>query len=316
MCVCVCVCVWVYVCVREINVSAVVCFSFSNLTRSPVRTDVYHVTFNPPPKGQEANVTKLDKDSEPATAQALQDYQRDIDGILSCFPKILRRFNADQPLVRCVCVCVCIFSLSLSLCLSLSLSCSLCSLTLALQENVAAQVWAYINEKPASNAPFLPRIALLGPTGSGRTTQAKLLANRYNLVYGERAVCAVACLSLSVLVFLSLLSSLPRFSLFSRLSLSPLSSLLFSSLLFSSLLFSSFLFSSLFSLLFSSLLFSTLLYSTLLYSLMLTTFAVSVDSLVRRLLASKTAESEQFKAFFAKIPVRSLTFPLQLSPKN
>ena len=39
--------------------------------------------------------------------------------------------------------------------------------------------------KQRNNAPHTPRVLLLGPTGSGKSVQAALLASKYQLVNGK-----------------------------------------------------------------------------------------------------------------------------------
>lgn len=41
-----------------------------------------------------------------------------------------------------------------------------------------------VNIKQRCKAPVIPRICLVGPRGSGRKTQAKLLAKTFNLIHG------------------------------------------------------------------------------------------------------------------------------------
>lgn len=43
----------------------------------------------------------------------------------------------------------------------------------------------YAQTNHRSNAPFTPRVLLLGPKGSGKRLQAALLAQKYGLVSGE-----------------------------------------------------------------------------------------------------------------------------------
>jgi adenylate kinase len=50
------------------------------------------------------------------------------------------------------------------------------------EDEVLAQVWTHVCTKPYSNSPTLPRLLLIGPPGSGRGTQAYLLALKYGLV--------------------------------------------------------------------------------------------------------------------------------------
>lgn len=42
-----------------------------------------------------------------------------------------------------------------------------------------------IGIKRRYNAPIIPRVLILGPRGSGRKTQAKLLAKKFNLIYSK-----------------------------------------------------------------------------------------------------------------------------------
>ncbi len=43
----------------------------------------------------------------------------------------------------------------------------------------------FISRPARSHAPVTPRIILIGPYGSGRRTQAKALANKYDIVNGS-----------------------------------------------------------------------------------------------------------------------------------
>ena len=46
----------------------------------------------------------------------------------------------------------------------------------------------FLASRVRSAAPHTPRIVLLGPTGSGKSVQATLLANKYNIVNGRLRV--------------------------------------------------------------------------------------------------------------------------------
>ena len=46
-------------------------------------------------------------------------------------------------------------------------------------------VVAYLKNCSRTNAPHTPRVILLGPTGSGKSVQAELLASKYNLANGK-----------------------------------------------------------------------------------------------------------------------------------
>lgn len=47
---------------------------------------------------------------------------------------------------------------------------------------------AFISRPPRSTAPITPRIVLIGPVGSGRKTQAKALAKKYNIVESKKSL--------------------------------------------------------------------------------------------------------------------------------
>jgi len=42
-----------------------------------------------------------------------------------------------------------------------------------------------LSTKKRDNAPHTPRIVLLGPPGSGKSEQASLISNKYDLVHGK-----------------------------------------------------------------------------------------------------------------------------------
>ena len=46
----------------------------------------------------------------------------------------------------------------------------------------------FVCQPARSAAPHIPRVILIGPRGSGKTTQAIQLADKYNLVDGKHAV--------------------------------------------------------------------------------------------------------------------------------
>ncbi|XP_048859571.1 adenylate kinase 8 isoform X2 [Brienomyrus brachyistius] len=49
-------------------------------------------------------------------------------------------------------------------------------------EEVFAQALSYIQHRPRSLAPYMPRVLLFGPPGSGKRLQAALISQKYNLV--------------------------------------------------------------------------------------------------------------------------------------
>jgi adenylate kinase len=112
----------------------------------PVTGDVYHVTYDMPSKPD--IVSRLvDGNSEREMTKDLLEYHKNIDGVLRCYPHITKTINADQP-----------------------------------KTDVLALVLTFLCTKHRSSAPHMPRIVLLGPPGSGKNTQAALLAKKYNIV--------------------------------------------------------------------------------------------------------------------------------------
>ena len=49
----------------------------------------------------------------------------------------------------------------------------------------AVIVLSYLKMNHRDDAPHTPRVILLGPTGSGKSVQAELLASKYGLVNGK-----------------------------------------------------------------------------------------------------------------------------------
>ena len=114
----------------------------------PQTGDIYHATFDPASDVDVAMRLVPDTNSsEPVMVKRLEQYHRDIDGALSCYTKIVRKINADQP-----------------------------------KADVFAQVQSYLCSNQHSLAPHTPKVLLLGPTGSGKSVQASLIARKYNLV--------------------------------------------------------------------------------------------------------------------------------------
>eukprot|EP00052_Salpingoeca_macrocollata_P023160 m.203152 g.203152 ORF g.203152 m.203152 type:complete len:469 (+) comp21973_c0_seq2:1678-3084(+) len=107
---------------------------------------IYHSTFHPPPAG--ATVTKPPHDSEDKFRTQLQDYHRNAPGMNECYGKTARRLNMDQPL-----------------------------------DDACSAAWNFICTKRQTNAPYIPRVLLLGPAAAGKTTQARILLARYNAVH-------------------------------------------------------------------------------------------------------------------------------------
>ncbi|XP_039718888.1 adenylate kinase 8 isoform X3 [Pteropus medius] len=114
----------------------------------PHTGEIYHTTFDWPPEFEIQNRLIVPEGiSEQETAQKLMAYHRNIVSVLPSYPKILKVISADQPCV-----------------------------------DVFYQALTYAQTNHRSNAPFTPRVLLLGPKGSGKRLQAALLAQKYGLV--------------------------------------------------------------------------------------------------------------------------------------
>ncbi|KAM9325835.1 adenylate kinase 8 [Gastrophryne carolinensis] len=114
----------------------------------PTNREVYHITFDWPDDPEvQKNLVEPEGISEEETGQKLLEYHRNIPGILRAFAKIYKKINADQPCM-----------------------------------DVLLQVLTFVASKPRSLAPHTPRIILYGPPGSGRSLQAALLAQKYDIV--------------------------------------------------------------------------------------------------------------------------------------
>ncbi|XP_004640611.1 adenylate kinase 8 [Octodon degus] len=114
----------------------------------PVTREIYHTTFDWPPESEVQNrLVEPEGISEVETARKLLNYHRNIIRILPAYPKVLKAISADQPCV-----------------------------------DVFYQALTYVQTSHRSNAPFTPRVLLFGPTGSGKSLQAALLAQKYGLV--------------------------------------------------------------------------------------------------------------------------------------
>ncbi|XP_002735582.1 adenylate kinase 8-like [Saccoglossus kowalevskii] len=114
----------------------------------PETENVYHTTFDWPNDPELVNrLVEPDDNNEDAMVNRLVVYHRHIDGILDCYSKVTKKINADQP-----------------------------------KSDVFSQAWTFLNSQLRTAAPHTPRIVILGPTGSGKKTQAALLASKYHCV--------------------------------------------------------------------------------------------------------------------------------------
>ncbi|KAM9064217.1 adenylate kinase 8 isoform 1-T1 [Sarcophilus harrisii] len=114
----------------------------------PSNGEVYHTTFDWPSEPEVQNRLKVPLGiSEEETVKRLMEYHRNITRILPSYPKILKIISSDQPCV-----------------------------------DVFYQALTYVQSQHRSNAPFTPKILLCGPTGSGKSLQAALLAQKYGII--------------------------------------------------------------------------------------------------------------------------------------
>lgn len=107
---------------------------------------VHHSLFKPPPPN--VTVTKAAKDETPAVLAELEEFHRTLQDVKASYKAVLKTVDADQPV-----------------------------------EDVVSTIWTTICTKPYANAPTIPRLLLLGPPGAGKSTQAELLALKYDLVH-------------------------------------------------------------------------------------------------------------------------------------
>ncbi|KFO65584.1 Adenylate kinase 8, partial [Corvus brachyrhynchos] len=114
----------------------------------PLTQEVFHTTFNWPsdPLVQQRLVKPEDL-SEQEVSKKLLEYHRKFPEIFHIYQKVLKSINADQPSV-----------------------------------DVLSQVLAFVQSRHRSAAPFTPRILFCGPPGSGKSLQAALIAQKYDVV--------------------------------------------------------------------------------------------------------------------------------------
>ncbi|XP_062873818.1 adenylate kinase 8 [Trichomycterus rosablanca] len=115
----------------------------------PVTGDVYHMTFMWPESAEVAQRLQRPQHlmTENEITRQLQTYHRDIHALQHTYNSFLKIINADQPHV-----------------------------------DVFNQVLSYVLSRHRSAAPSTPRILLLGPPGSGKSLQAGLISQKYNVV--------------------------------------------------------------------------------------------------------------------------------------
>jgi len=121
----------------------------------PRTGDVYHTTFDWPsdPEIQDRLVQDDGTAFPRNVTTELEDFARCIDDVISTYSHIYKKINADQP-----------------------------------KTDVLTQTMTFINSKNRNNSPFTPRIILLGPTGSGKSSIAKKLSEKYGIIDGNKKV--------------------------------------------------------------------------------------------------------------------------------
>ncbi|EDQ92596.1 uncharacterized protein MONBRDRAFT_30971 [Monosiga brevicollis MX1] len=107
---------------------------------------VYHEIYDPPPAG--VQVVKDEGANDTTMATRLKEYRRRADGLRRAFEGVCCTVNVDQP-----------------------------------PADVWQYVWDVLRTKRQSNAPIIPRMALLGPPGSGKTALGAQLARLYGAVH-------------------------------------------------------------------------------------------------------------------------------------
>ncbi|XP_030142623.4 adenylate kinase 8 isoform X2 [Taeniopygia guttata] len=114
----------------------------------PLTQEVFHTTFDWPsdPLVQQRLVKPEDL-SEQEVSKKLLEYHRNFPDIFHIYQKVLKSINADQPSV-----------------------------------DVLSKVLAFVQTRHRSAAPFTPRILFLGPPGSGKSLQAALIAQKYDVI--------------------------------------------------------------------------------------------------------------------------------------
>ncbi|XP_039576187.1 adenylate kinase 8 isoform X1 [Passer montanus] len=114
----------------------------------PLTQEVFHTTFDWPSDPQvQQRLVKPEDLSEQEVSRKLLEYHRNFPEIFHIYQKVLKSINADQPSV-----------------------------------DVLSQVLAFVQTRHRSAAPFTPRVLFFGPPGSGKSLQAALIAQKYDLV--------------------------------------------------------------------------------------------------------------------------------------
>lgn len=105
-----------------------------------------------------------------------------MDGLVSCYMYKYQQFDADQPMDDLALQGE--LPYSVVDCLSHDNFGQGATCT-TLSPHTVFVVLTFLGTSERGVAPLTPRVVLLGPTGSGKTTMALHLADRYSLVNGE-----------------------------------------------------------------------------------------------------------------------------------
>lgn len=108
----------------------------------------YHLVLHPPPPSIAARLVQRSDDTEEVVRGRIKQFRHNIKGVASFYSGILKGFDGTLD-----------------------------------PDSIYAEIEAYIHAPPATRAPRrAARIAILGPPGSGKSTQAALIAEQYNCI--------------------------------------------------------------------------------------------------------------------------------------
>ncbi len=143
--------------------------------------DVYHTTFDWPSSSDVAKrLTEPEAYSETEIAEKLVTFHRHAESLTTSFKSVHKLINADQPKTDVFAQGTWITHIW---------ACwdpdSAVETRQSPTIRLSIAVLTFLSKKPRSAAPHTPRVIILGPTGSGKSVQAALLASKYNIVHGQ-----------------------------------------------------------------------------------------------------------------------------------